>query len=137
MVSKGCRTRICPRPDQPQPHVRQRPRRASGYVTAASWYHKAAEQGQAIAQNNLGAMYFKPVHRYADTMNITSRQGAGIHPRTRTSGRLLNHRQQYYASKSVYVESEKLPIFVARAGGEGVSHEIQHQTGSLFAPFGS
>jgi TPR repeat protein len=29
------------------------------YAEAARWYRKAAEQGNAIAQTNLGTMYFQ------------------------------------------------------------------------------
>jgi len=32
---------------------------AQDYAEAAAWYRKAAEQGDAVAQFNLGSMYFK------------------------------------------------------------------------------
>ena len=44
---------------QPRLDVRQRPRRAAGLRAGRRWYRKAADQGDAVAQFNLGSMYSK------------------------------------------------------------------------------
>ena len=57
LVSQGGRPgrRRCSK--QPRRHVRGRPGRAAGLCGGGGWYRKAADQGYAAAQNNLGVMY--------------------------------------------------------------------------------
>ena len=57
LVSQGRRAGAGRRAVRPRRHVRQRPGRGAGLCPGRDWYRKAAEQGQADAQHNLGVMY--------------------------------------------------------------------------------
>ena len=43
------------------------------YQTAADWYFRAAEQGHAGAQNNLGVLYFKGTQTRRDQRRLLKR----------------------------------------------------------------
>jgi hypothetical protein len=57
LVSKGGRSGLCRRPTKSGSLVRERLRRPGGLYNAVSWYRKAADQGNAAAQLNLGIVY--------------------------------------------------------------------------------
>ena len=60
MVPQGRRAGICRAPAQPRRHRTENGRGVvQDYVEAVKWYRKAAEQGNAEAQYNLGVMYYK------------------------------------------------------------------------------
>jgi TPR repeat protein len=80
-------------------HLRQRPRCTAGHAEAVTWYRKAADQGLAGAQSNLGGMYEKGQgvpQDYAEAANWYRKAGhqglaeaqnnLGLMPRSLTIG---------------------------------------------------
>jgi TPR repeat protein len=57
MDPQSRRTRFCVGPERARGLVQSRQGLAQDHAEAAKWFRRAAEQGNADAQNNLGAIY--------------------------------------------------------------------------------
>ena len=84
------------------------------YLEAVKWYHRAAEQGHAFAQNNLGVMYAKGAgvpQDYARAhmwFNIAASSGKDYAREIREEARKMRGKVEKKMSSAQITEAEQL-----------------------------